>query len=86
MEVEKVDGGEADVVLHAPQCTIYVNNLNEKIKHKELVESLTEFFGGFGEVIALCPSSCLAEQSALDLVTKSSADTSSAVRFFRLLR
>lgn len=35
----------------APQNTIYVNNINEKLKRDELVQSLRHVFGQFGKIL-----------------------------------
>jgi U2 small nuclear ribonucleoprotein B'' len=54
METEKTQAE------HNPQCTLYVNNLNDRIKKPEMKISLYFLFSQFGEV--------------LDIVTKKTAN------------
>ena len=37
----------------APNNTVYINNLNEKIKKNDLKKSLYAIFSQFGEIFAL---------------------------------
>lgn len=50
-EAAAVGGGEGEANGIPPNVTIYINNLNEKIKLEELKKSLTAVFSQFGKIL-----------------------------------
>jgi len=63
-----------------PNQTLYVNNLNEKIKIPELMCCLTELFGTYGEVIDIIASGTLKKKGQAFCVFKDISCATNAMR------
>ncbi|GAB6033320.1 hypothetical protein CHUAL_013089 [Chamberlinius hualienensis] len=65
---------------HKPNNTIYVNNLNEKIKKEELKKSLYAIFSQFGQILSIVALKSLKMRGQAFVVFKEISSATSALR------
>lgn len=63
-----------------PNHTIYINNLNEKIKKEELKKSLYAIFSQFGQILDIVAAKTLKKKGQAFVIFKEIASATNALR------